>query len=219
MTVRTSTDSSLHSLDGLESPPETSPTTPLEYLQNQHPRASKGCHYKKIHVLMFLCEDGDLRVRGEVQQLRNVFSSLYNFTTHISIIPSKNPSQHVKNEISELHHILSSSNNLVIVYYSKHEHLLKYGKLRWSAYQSVSLPQPLSAPSRQGYDETNVIKGSKRTTTPRFHALGGLTYNHSWSSALQTSSSSSTAVCQTALCTFRPFISNRRRQNSFRASS
>jgi hypothetical protein len=52
-------------------------------------KSLKGRHYKEVHVLMFLWEDDDLHVRGEVLQLRNLFSSLYNFTTHISTIPSK----------------------------------------------------------------------------------------------------------------------------------
>lgn len=148
--VRVSTDSSCPSIKELKSYRHTSPTEPSHRFVDELSNVPKRCRYNKVHALMFLWEDDDLQVHPEVQDLRDVFSTLYNFTTHISIIPSKTPSQHVKNEISKLRHILNYSDNLLIVYYSGHGHLLKYGKMTWSAYRSVSWFQHPQQSSKQG---------------------------------------------------------------------
>lgn len=120
----------------LDSEDHGSPNTPLY----QSPSSSAPYQYNEVLVFMFLWEDDDLHVLNEVRELEHVFLTLFNFTTHISTIPSRRPYRHVKNEFSKIEHILSRKDCLVIVYYSGHGHLLKYGKMTWSAYKSVSLP-------------------------------------------------------------------------------
>jgi hypothetical protein len=106
------------------------------------PRISKIQQYNEVLVLMFLWEDDDLHGLDEVRELQDVFSTLYNFTTHTSTIPSRRPHRHVKNEFSKIEHILNRKDCLVIVYYSGHGHLLRYGEMAWSAYKSASPVSP-----------------------------------------------------------------------------
>ncbi|KAE9378653.1 hypothetical protein N431DRAFT_450602 [Stipitochalara longipes BDJ] len=94
----------------------------------------------KFNVLMFMWLDDDLKVLDEVRELKHIFKVFYDFQTHLCIIPSRNPHQHVKNKLAQLYEILNSPRNLVIVYYSGHGHLMKYGKMTWSAYYSKRKP-------------------------------------------------------------------------------
>lgn len=111
------------------------PTAPLHHFPKEDPTTSQPYQYNEAQVLMFVWEDDDLDCLQEVQQLEGVFSKLYNFNTKISIIPSRRPYRHVKNEISRLIDILNRPDCLVIVYYSGHGHLFQYGNLAWSAYE------------------------------------------------------------------------------------
>jgi hypothetical protein len=112
-----------------------SPTPPLHHFPKEYPTTSEPYRYNEVHVLMFIWEDDDLDCIQEVQQLEGVFSKLYNFNTKISIIPSRRPYRHVKNEISRFIDILNRPDCLVIVYYSGHGHLLQCRNLAWSPYE------------------------------------------------------------------------------------
>jgi len=133
MAVRVSTDE-----DRNPSPHESeSETPPLEpHTSKQQSDTSKSYRYKEIHALMFLWKDDDLHVLNEVNELKAVFDKHYHFTSIlISVIPSRKPYCHVKNEIENLRHVLNRTDSLVIVYYSGHGHLFGYGKMTWSAYE------------------------------------------------------------------------------------
>jgi hypothetical protein len=110
-------------------------TPPLHHFPKEYSTTSEPYRYNEVHVLMFVWEDDDLDCLQEVQQLEGVFSNLYNFNTKTSIIPSRRPYRHVKNEISRLIDVLNRPDCLVIVYYSGHGQLLKYGNLAWSPYE------------------------------------------------------------------------------------
>jgi hypothetical protein len=133
--VRTSTDSTRSDLlFGIQS----RPLPPCS--SHQTTSSSATYKYKEVHILMLLWEEDDLECLNEALELQFIFSILYNFTTHISTIPSRGASQHVKNEISKLQHVLNRTDCLLIVYYSGHGNFAKYGRMIWSAYESVLLP-------------------------------------------------------------------------------
>jgi len=196
MAVQTSTPWTSSNPDLFESTSHTSPTTSLDHLTKDRLSTSQKYQYDQAHVLLFMWREDDLEVLDEVRELKHVFKTVYNFKTHLCIIPSRQPYQHVEAEISQLHESLNSLSNLVIVYYSGHGHLLKYGNMTWSAYESV---YPLYEGHNNEEGLTHEREGAGEIHTNQSLDSDGLLYNHSSSAVLQMSLSSSTAVKPAAL--------------------
>jgi hypothetical protein len=77
--------------------------------------------YKEVHVLLMCWKEDDLECWGEIEGLRNVFKSLYNFHTVTPYqIPSSNPYSAVGIQLHNLVERYSAPDNLLIVYYGGH---------------------------------------------------------------------------------------------------
>ncbi|KAH7395585.1 hypothetical protein BKA64DRAFT_745783 [Cadophora sp. MPI-SDFR-AT-0126] len=75
--------------------------------------------YSKVHVLLLKWEDDDLGVETELEDLRHVFSDLFNYGVDVFHIPSEKPDKALKRRVFDfLEH--DGEETLLILYYAGH---------------------------------------------------------------------------------------------------
>ena len=93
-------------------------------------------HYKRVGVLIFCWEEDDLGVAKEIELLRRVFSTAYNFPDcRVIKIPSVDSHSFTGDVLATAKRTYSSPESLLIVYYGGHGGVDKQRNLYWSAYR------------------------------------------------------------------------------------
>ncbi len=94
------------------------------------PRISRS-RYRDVYVLLLSWEHDDLGVRTEVDELEELFQTVYRYRTDTWLIPSTKSHNALVRRIMQALEEADSSDQLLIVYYGGHGYMNEHRQCVW----------------------------------------------------------------------------------------